>query len=268
MADNAILVESIEKFFPPALSGWRGFFSPFASPTLCALASINFQVAMGESFAIIGANGAGKSTLLRILTTLLLPTSGRAKVAGFDVVTDSAGARRALGFHSGADAGFHARLTAAQNLRFYATLRNMTSRQIEARISATSSLLGLSDALPRQVRTLSSGTVQRLSLARAVIHSPRVLLLDEPTRSLDPLAAAEFRAFLRKDLISHDGATLLFASHSLLEVESLADRVALLDAGHLLFCGTPSEMRRTTGVQSLEEAMSLLTTRAAKAREA
>jgi ABC-2 type transport system ATP-binding protein len=267
VAGNAIVIEDIEKFFPPALSGWRAFFSPFARPTFRALATISFHVAPGESFAIVGANGAGKSTLLRILTTLLLPTSGRATVDGCDVVRDPASARRALGFHSGADAGFHPRLTAAQNLRFYATLRDLTSRQIEARISATASLLGLSEALPRQVRTLSSGTVQRLSLARAVIHSPRVLLLDEPTRSLDPLAAAEFRSFLRKDLISHDGATVLFASHSLVEVESLADRVALFDSGHLLLCGTPTEMRRAAGAQSLEEAMSLLITRAPNERE-
>ena len=245
MADTSILVEGVEKLFPPALSGWRGFFSPFARPTLRALGAVNFHVAPGESFAIVGANGAGKSTLLRILTTLLLPTSGRAKVAGFDVVADSAGARRALGFHSGADAGFYARLTAAQNLRFFATLRDLTSLQIEARIAATSSLLGL--------------TAPSSQLCASAIG---------PTRSLDPLAAAEFRAFLRKDLISRDGTTLLFASHSLAEVEALADRVALLDGGQLLFCGSPAEMRRAAGAHSLEEAMSLLTARAANEREA
>lgn len=229
---------------------------------------MSFRVAPGESFAIIGANGAGKSTLLRILTTLLLPTRGRATVAGCDVARDPAGVRRAAGFHSGADAGFYSRLTGAQNLRFFATLREMTSRQIEARISATSSMLGLTGALSRQVRTLSSGTIQRLSLARAVIHSPSVLILDEPTRSLDPLAAAEFRAFLRKDLVSRDGATLLFASHSLAEVESLGDRIALFDSGQLVFCGTPTGMRNEAGTQSLEEAMSILIARATSTREA
>ncbi len=268
MADNAILVEGIEKLFPPALAGWRAFFSPFARPTFRALAPISFHVAPGESFAIVGANGAGKSTLLRILTTLLLPTKGRAIIASCDVARDPAGVRRVLGFHSGTDVGFYTRLTACQNLRFFATLRDLSSRQIEDRIAATSSLLGLSGALPRQVRTLSSGTVQRLSLARAVIHSPRVLILDEPTRSLDPLAAAEFRTFLRKDLISRDGTTLLFASHSLAEVESLADRVALLDNGHLLFCGSPSEMSHAAGAQSIEEAMSIFTKRNANEREA
>lgn len=218
--------------------------------------------------AIVGANGAGKSTLLRILTTLLLPTKGRATVAGFDVVRDPASVCRTLGFHSGVDAGFYSRLTAEQNLRFFATLRNLSSSQIESRIAAVSALLGLSGALPRQVRTLSSGTVQRLSLARAVIHSPRVLLLDEPTRSLDPLAAAEFRTYLRKDLIPRDGTTLLFASHTLAEVESLADRVVLFDAGNLLFCGTPAEMRRAANAQSLEEAMSHLVARGPRGREA
>lgn len=263
MTSIAIRVESVQKLFPPAQTGWRAFLAPFARPTHPALAPISFQVAHGESLAIVGANGAGKSTLLRILTTLLLPTTGRAEVAGWDVVRQPEHARHALGFHSGAEPGFYARLTALQNLQFFAQLRDLTPQEVKLRIAEVSDGLGLSPSLGRQVRLLSSGTVQRLSLARAVLHRPRVLLLDEPTRSLDPLAAAEFRRFLRDDLIRRHGATLLFASHTLAEVEELADRVALLESGRLLFCGTPTEMRAAGSAATLEEAMIRLTRDAA-----
>lgn len=263
MATAAIHVETIEKFFPPAQSGWRAFLSPFAPHTHRALAPISFTVAPGESFAIVGANGAGKSTLLRILTTLLLPTRGRASVSGCDVVREPAGARRALGFHSGAEPGFYARLTARQNLQFFARLRDISPSEAARRIAESSDRLGLTHELDRQVRLLSTGTVQRLSLARAVIHAPHVLLLDEPTRSLDPLAAAGFRRFLREDLIQRHGTTLLFASHSLTEVEELANRVALLDSGRMLFCGTPAEMRAAASAATLVEAMAHLTAQAA-----
>jgi ABC-2 type transport system ATP-binding protein len=255
---GAILVENIEKVFPPAHVGFRAFLSPFARPTQRALQSVSFRIESGESFAILGANGAGKSTLLRILTTLLLPTHGRAEISGHDVIREPIHVRRAVGFHSGAEVGFYARLTGRQNLQFFARLRNLSPKEAGRRIGETAERVGITHALDRQVRTLSSGTVQRLSLARAVMHAPSVLLLDEPTRSLDPLAAADFRRFVRDELINRHGTTLLFASHSLTEVEALADRVALLDAGRLLFCGTLAELRARTSAGSTEQAMSQL----------
>lgn len=258
MATDAIAVEGLSKLFPAAQTGWRAFLAPFARLTQPALTDVTFRVAPGESFAVIGANGAGKSTLLRILTALLLPSAGRAAVCGLDVVRDAGNARRLLGFHSGAEAGFYARLTARQNLRFFARLRNIQPKEIEREIEEVSVRIGLSESLDRQVRTLSSGTIQRLSLARAVLHAPRVLLLDEPTRSLDPLSASSFRAFLREELVHKGGATLLFASHTLSEVDQLADRVALLDAGRLLFCGAPAALLEKTSAATLEEAMSRL----------
>ena len=262
MASGAILVENIEKVFPPTHVGFRAFLAPFARPTQRALQSVSFRVSSGESFAILGANGAGKSTLLRILTTLLLPTHGRAEVSGYDVIREPIDVRHAVGFHSGAEVGFYARLSARQNLQFFARLRNLSLTEAGRRITETAERVGITHALDRQVRTLSSGTVQRLSLARAVMHAPSVLLLDEPTRSLDPLAAADFRRFVRDELVNRRGTTLLFASHSLTEVEALADRVALLDAGRLLFCGTLVELRARTCSSSTEQAMAQLIARA------
>jgi ABC-type multidrug transport system ATPase subunit len=263
VATDAIHVQEIQKLFPQIQSGLKAFLAPFSRPTRPALSGVSFRVAAGESVAIVGANGAGKSTLLRILTTLLLPTKGTATISGWDVVREPMRVRHSLGFHSGADAGFYSRLTARQNLKFFARLRGLGQRDIELGIDEMAGRLGLEKALQSQVRTLSAGTVQRLSLARALLHSPHVLLLDEPTRSLDPLAASEFRQFLRRDLVGRQGRTLLVASHSLTEVEMLADRVILLDSGRLLFWGTPQEMRLTTSADSLEDAMARLTQRSA-----
>jgi ABC-2 type transport system ATP-binding protein len=267
VSTDAILVNEIGKLFPVVRSGLGAYLAPFSRPINPALSGVSFRVAAGESLAIVGANGAGKSTLLRILTTLLLPTKGNAAVNSHDVVREPARARRALGFHSGAEAGFYPRLTGLQNLRFFARLRRMSHRESERRISEMSDRLGLQKALDNQVRTLSSGTVQRLSLARALIHSPHVLLLDEPTRSLDPLAAAEFRHFLREDVVRRQGAALLIASHSLDEVEEVADRLVLLDDGRVLFSGTAHEMRRAAAAENLQDAMAFFTKRNAARAE-
>jgi ABC-type multidrug transport system ATPase subunit len=257
--DAAIQVESLAKSFPPARSGWRTFVQPFEKPTAVALDGVSFEVREGEALALVGANGAGKSTLLRILATLLVPTRGRARVAGHDTVHQSREVRRRLGYHAGTDHGFYARLTARENLLFFGQLNSLSHSDAVRRIAQIAEQFRLGEALDRQVRTLSSGTVQRLSLARALLHQPGVLLLDEPTRSLDALAAAEFRRFLRAEILKRGQTSLLFASHTLPEVELLADRVAVIDAGRLLACDTLSTLKRSTGASSLEEVFLRLT---------
>jgi ABC-2 type transport system ATP-binding protein len=222
------------------------------------LRGISFEVTPGEIVAIVGANGAGKSTLLRILTTLLLPTHGQAWVGDADVVRESARVRQQLGYHSGSDASFYARLSARENLRLFASLSNVERRAADERIEQLAALLHLNAVMDRQVRTLSTGTVHRLGLARALLHRPSVLLLDEPTRSLDPLAAAEFRRFLRTEVVVGQGTTLLFASHTLSEVEEMSNRIALLDSGRLLAYDTAERVRIIAGGRSLEEAIETL----------
>ena len=257
--EAAISVESLAKLFPPARSGWRAFFQPFEKLTAVALDGLSLEVREGEALALLGANGAGKSTLLRILATLLVPTRGHARVAGHDTVRDSRDVRRLLGYHAGTDHGFYPRLTARENLLFFGQLNQLARSTATQRISQVAEQFQLGIALDRQVRTLSTGTVQRLSLARALLHRPRVLLLDEPTRSLDAIAAAEFRRFL-KTVILRDGHTsLLFASHTLPEVELLADRVAVIDAGRLLACDSLSTLKLSTGTSSLENVFLRLT---------
>jgi ABC-2 type transport system ATP-binding protein len=263
VATEALRVEELEKFFPPAVGGWRAFLHPLAKLTLPALRGVSFTVQAGEVVALVGANGAGKSTLLRILTTLLLPTRGRAWVGGVDVVREPARVLRQLGFHGGSDASFYARLSVQENLRLFATLNNIPLPEAERRIAYLGDLLHLGPVMNRQVRTLSTGTVHRLGLARALLHRPSVVLLDEPTRSLDPLAAAEFRRFLRNEVVRGQGATVLFASHTLAEVEQLAGRVALLHAGQLLACDSPDGLRARAGAGTLDQAIEILLHRAA-----
>lgn len=267
MSDSAITIDSLDKSFPQTQSGWRAFLQPFSAPTVKAVREISLQVNRGEAVALLGVNGAGKSTLLRILATLLLPSSGNALVCGFDVAKEPAAVRRQLGYHAGSDTGFYARLTGEENLRFFGRLNHLSDPVLRTRIPAMAELFELEDSLRKQVRTLSSGTVQRLSLLRALLHQPKVLLLDEPTRSLDALGAADFRRFLKKEVLQKQGTSLLFASHTLSEIEFLADRVGILQEGQLAALGTAAELKSKSGAETLEEAFAAITGHSARSLE-
>jgi ABC-2 type transport system ATP-binding protein len=258
MLEHVISVEALEKYFPPARSGWRALLQPFSRPTERALAGVSFTVNRGEAVALVGPNGAGKSTLLRVLATLILPTGGRATLGGIDVEREGARARQQLGYHTGGDEGFYGRLTARENLAFFAAMNNMSGAVARERIESVARQMGVADQLSRQVRTLSTGMTHRLGLARALLHGPAILLLDEPTRSLDPLAAADFRRLLKGELVRRHGTTLLFASHTLSEIEEIADRMVLLDDGQVIACNTPAGLRASTGAATLEAAIARL----------
>jgi ABC-type multidrug transport system ATPase subunit len=258
----ALSFENVEKFFPPAVSGWRAFLNPVSRLTVPALRGVSFDVREGEVVALVGANGAGKSTLLRILTTLLLPTRGRALVRGYDTATEPSKVRLQIGYHTGGDSCFYARLSARENLLLFAGLNNLAGKEAARRVDELAGLFELGELLDRQVRTLSTGNIHRLGLARAMLHCPSVLILDEPTRSLDPLAASEFRRFIRQEIVGTQRTTLIFASHSLAEVEQLAGRVAVLEGGRLLGFDTPAVIKSGAGADTFEEALEVLTGRA------
>ena len=268
MPEPAIRLEQLTKFFPPALSGWRAFAQPFATATTPALTGVTLEVREGEAVALLGANGAGKSTLLKILATLLLPTTGSATLAGSDVTKDSSRVRSQLGYHAGTDHGFYPRLSARQNLLFFGRLNQLSPATANERITVFAKQFRLEEALDRQVRTLSTGTVQRLSLGRALLHKPRVLLLDEPTRSLDAVAAAEFRRFLKTEILKNGETSILFASHTLAEVDLLADRVAIIDRGKLLAFDTPSALKSYTSSETMEDVFMRITGHSPTATEA
>lgn len=267
MSDSAITIDALDKSFPQTQSGWRAFLQPFAAPAVKAVRGISLQVQRGEAVALLGVNGAGKSTLLRILATLLLPSGGNAVVCGFDVAKQPAAVRRQLGYHAGSDTGFYARLTGKENLRLFGRLNHLPDSVLRTRIPALAERFELEDALEKQVRTLSSGTVQRMSLLRSLLHEPRVLLLDEPTRSLDALGAADFRQFLKKEVLQKRGTSLLFASHTLPEIEYLANRVGILKEGQLVALGTTAELKSKSGAETLEEAFAAITGHSARSLE-
>ena len=197
-----------------------------------ALGGVDLSVAFGEIVALLGPNGAGKSTLLRVLGTTVLPDAGSALVAGHDVVSDPAGARRSLGLVLGDERSWYWRLTGRQNLEFFAAVHGLRRRDAAARTQELLEAAGLSAFADRRFDRYSSGMKARLSLARALLMLPQVLLLDEPTRSLDPVSAAEFRERVRSLAVEQDRA-VLFATHDLHEAAAMANRIVVLAAGRV-----------------------------------
>jgi sodium transport system ATP-binding protein len=217
-----------------------------------AVDDLSFEVAAGEIYGLLGPNGAGKTTTLRVLAGMLVPTAGRAVVAGVDVATDAPLARRRLGFLTGTT-GLYARLTGRELLAYFGRLHGLPRERIAARTGLLSEVLDMGPFLDRRCEALSTGQRQRLSVARAVLHDPPVLILDEPTVGLDVLASRFLRDFVRAE--RDRGKAVLFSTHYLAEAELLCDRIGLLHRGRLLAEGSPPALRaRADDASSLEEA--------------
>ncbi len=232
----AIEAVNLTKRFP-ARKGLLDFL-PGRDGWLTALDRVSVAVAHGEIFGLVGPNGGGKTTLIKILCTLLLPNDGTARVNGYDVVTHPAEVKRSLGYFLETERSFYFRLTGRQNLAFFAALHNLYGRRASARIEEVLELLGISSDADKLFMHYSTGIRQRLSLARALLHDPAILFLDEPTRSLDPMAARSFRRFLKEGLVKERGRTLFIATHSLEEAKYLCDRIALVDQGSITALGS------------------------------
>jgi ABC-2 type transport system ATP-binding protein len=207
-----------------------------------ALDGLCLAIPDGEVHGLLGPNGAGKTTLCRILSTVLLPTSGTARVAGLDVVTDTAAVRRTIGIVFGGERGLYNRLTARQNLLYWSSLFHMRTRDAKPRVEQLLKRTGLADRADERVETYSRGMKQRLHLARGLIHDPKVVILDEPTVGMDPVAAHDFRALVRQ--LRADGRTLLLTTHDMAEAEAVCDRVSLIDEGKLLGTEQPGTIGR------------------------
>jgi ABC-2 type transport system ATP-binding protein len=208
----------------------RGIVKRFGSHM--ALNGVNMDVAPGEVVAILGPNGAGKSTLLRILGTTVLPDEGSAMVGGYDVSTDASAVRRHIGVTLGDERSWYWRLSGRRNLEFFGAMYGLRRSAARDRARELLREVGLEAAGHRRFDGYSSGMRARLSLARALLMSPPVLLLDEPTRAIDPVAAADFRRRIH-DLASRDRRVLLLATHDLYEAAAVADRVVVLSAGRI-----------------------------------
>lgn len=226
---NAIEADSLVKVYPSK-----------AGEPIEALRGVSFAVRRGEIYALLGPNGAGKTTLLSILTTLLAPTSGRAVVAGFDVLRETAEVRRRLGV-TFQEIVLDTDLTGRQALDFHGRLYGLDRRTRLERIEMLARLVELNDALDRKVGTYSGGMKRRLELARGLLSRPEVLFLDEPTQGLDPQNRAAIWRYVRK-LREEEGVTILLTTHYMEEAETLADRVGIIDQGRLLVEGAPAEL--------------------------
>ncbi|MEE1831718.1 ABC transporter ATP-binding protein [Streptomyces sp. SP17KL33] len=197
-----------------------------------ALDGISFSVSSGETHGLLGPNGAGKTTLTKILSTILVPTSGSARVENLDVVTDTVQVRQKIGIVFGGDRGLYDRITARQNLAFWATLYRVKPSLVKRRVDELLDRLGLAERADEPVERFSRGMRQRLHLARGLIGDPAVLLLDEPTVGMDPVAAREFRELVVQ--LRTDGRTILMTTHDMREAEALCDRITLIDHGRIL----------------------------------
>jgi ABC-2 type transport system ATP-binding protein len=215
------------------------------------LKGVSLEVSAGEAVGLLGPNGAGKTTLVEILSTLLLPTSGRASVCGYDVVSEAARVTGVIGYCPSTVETFYPRLTGAANLEFFAMLKDLEPRQARKRIAELLELLSIDGATRLAFQRCSEGMKQRVSLARALLTDPPVLLLDEPTKSLDPLLQAEIRKFLRKTVVDKLGKTVLLITHDLAEAEQVCHRLAILHQGRIVGVGTPGQIRAAFGTEGL-----------------
>lgn len=203
-----------------------------------ALADLSLRVEPGEVFGLLGPNGAGKTTLLKVLATLLLPSEGGARVDGADLVRQPGAVRRRVGLATGDERTFYWRLTGRENLEFFSGLRGLSPAAARRRAAAVLESVDLVEQADEIVGRYSTGMRQRLAIARALVGDPPVLLLDEPTRSLDPVAAARVQALIRR-LSREEGRTVLLATHQLGEAAAACDRIGILVAGVLRDVLTP-----------------------------
>jgi ABC-2 type transport system ATP-binding protein len=206
-----------------------------------AVKAVNLSVRAGEVLALLGPNGAGKTTTVRMLTSILKPTSGTATVAGFDVVTEAEQVRATVGVLT-ENHGLYLRMRGHEYLEFFGELCGLDHSTSRRRAEALADRFGLLEALPRRLGEYSKGMKQKLALVRAMLHDPKVLLLDEPTSAMDPLSARQVRDAIAD--LRRDGRTLILCTHNLPEAEELADRIAIIRRGEIIAEGTPRELKR------------------------
>jgi len=216
-----------------------------------AVHGISFSVEQGELFGLLGPNGAGKTTTIKMLITLLLPTSGSARVLGLDVVRDAREVRRRIGYVFGGERGLYERLPALDNLRYFAELYGVPPRDQKRRIAELLDLVGLTGREKERVEGYSRGMRQRLHVARGLLHDPPVVFLDEPTIGLDPVGARDLRATIAS--LTAAGKTVLLTTHYMFEADTLCDRIAVIDNGNIVAEGTPEDLKAIVAERTVVE---------------
>ena len=233
---HAVEVKSLTRVFRPKKKK--------EGDIVTALDSVDLHINSGELFGVLGPNGAGKTTLLKILATLLLPTSGKAYVAGFDVEKDLIEVRKRINMVSGGEISGYGLLTVRENLWMFSQFYGIKSKEAKARIDALLERFGLSDKAKAKVRTLSTGQRQKMNVIRGFVTNPEIVFLDEPTLGLDVNAARAVRDFIVDWIRSDADRTVLLTTHYMMEADELCDRIAIIDDGRILACDTPDNLKR------------------------
>src|SRR5256886_13500138 len=207
-----------------------------------AVRGVSFEIGEGELFGLLGPNGAGKTTTIKMLITLLIPTSGAARVLGYDVVKDAREVRKRIGYVFGGERGVYERLSGYDNLRYFAELYGVPPRLQKRRIEELLELVGLKGREHERAEGYSRGMKQRLHVARGLLHDPEVLFLDQPTIGLDPVGARELRSTIAS--LTAAGKTILMTTHYMFEADSLCNRIAVISRGEIVAEGTPLDLKR------------------------
>ena len=240
--DAALVVENVCKSFPASYGLRSWLYNRGRIPRIEVLRGVDLTVRRGELLGLLGPNGAGKTTLLKALATLLLPDSGRIVVEGIDTKADPIAAKRKIGLCISEERSFYYRLTARDNLAFFGAMYGLRGSALYRRIEEVAELVDLVDVLDRRFAGFSSGMRQRLTVARALLGDPEIVLLDEPTRAIDPVHAEELRSFIRTELIDRLGKTVVLATNLLEEAWHLCDRVAVVKGGTIVALGPPATL--------------------------
>ena len=249
---NAVEIQDLTKVFTHSRSFFS--FSRHFPQRTTALSHLNLTVKAGEIFALLGPNGAGKTTLLKILSDLVIADSGNVNIYGRSLRTDSYWIRSQMSLLLGEERSFYWRLTGRQNLEFFAALYHLKSTEISSRIGLAQELFGIEN-LDQRYQEYSSGTKQRLALARCFLSRSKLILMDEPTKNLDPHHAPRLRLLLKSFLEEKPDHAIILTTHNIHEAVSLAHRIGILDHGILKAGGTLDELRKLAGLPSasLEE---------------
>jgi len=217
---------------------------PFSHPETVALDNISITINHGEIFGVLGPNGSGKTTLIKILSTLILPTTGKALINNIDVAADEKNIKKIIGYVVSDERSFFWRLTGRQNLRFFCSLNNISTSKADKKINEIVSLMELGKEIDQVFQNYSSGNKQKIAIARGLLTDPQILFLDEPTKSLDPVVAYKLRRFIKDTLVAESGKTILLATNNMQEAEEICDRVAIIQNGKIRRSGTIGEIQR------------------------
>ncbi|WP_312471644.1 ATP-binding cassette domain-containing protein [Neobacillus sp.] len=216
---------------------------------ITALKHVSFSVNVGQVVGLLGENGAGKTTLLRTVATLLTPTEGTVTVAGYDTIKNADEVKKRIGVLFGGETGLYDRLTARENLEYFATLYGLSKHETKVRIDDLSRMFGMRDYLNRKVSGFSKGMRQKVAIARTLIHNPEIILFDEPTTGLDITSSNVFRQLVHQ--LKREGKTIIFSSHVMEEVSLLCDSVAMMHKGELVYQGNLESLYKSEGSRDL-----------------